>query len=370
LAASEAFDYRIRASMRRSAAILIAAALAAAWPSNALSQDHVTATADFLFYGDNTEFSNPFRSGETTFGVAGSAAFAIDLGEHVRFHAGIFGNGRFGSPADVEQWRPVVSFELHNERSRLRFGTFEAPRRPEGLGPDRVVPHGILPPMQIETLAFRRPWEAGLEWEHDGQRIQHDVWINWQKLHTPTRREVFDAGARVETPLTTMFALTGQAHVVHHGGQQFNVGPVSDSSMYAGGVVLRPPAPEPGPLSLELYAIGSVHVPNRDRPELTIRGRAFFGRLAFERDDWRGHLIAWRGLDVVKEDGDPNYSSLRQDGTLYRKVRDYSEAGLARVFRFVPGAEFEAAARLHHIEGHFEYSYRVTARIGMAWALY
>ncbi|MGE4056586.1 MAG: hypothetical protein AB7F99_17485 [Vicinamibacterales bacterium] len=356
--------------MYRAAGLLVCAAALGLWPSTTLAQDHVTARADFLFYGDNTEFSNPFRSGETTFGVAGSTAFAIDFGEHVRLHAGLFGNGRFGSPADVEQWRPVIAFELRNETSRFTMGTFDAPRRPEGMGPDRIVPHGILPALQIETLAFRRPWEAGLEWQYSGTRLRHDVWINWQKLHTPTRREVFDSGVRLEAPLTPVFAIGAQIHVVHHGGQQFDVGPVSDSSAYAAGVVLRPPVPEPGPLTLELYAVRSVHVPNRDEPALTTRGRAFFGRAALEIADWRGHLIAWRGLSVLKEDGDPNYLALRRDGTVYAKIRDYSEAGLTRIFHPAPEAELEVAARLHHTEGHFEYSYRILARVSMAWVLH
>ncbi len=355
--------------MPRAADLVVCTALVLLSAAAAAAQDQVTARADFLFYGDNTEFSNPFRVGDTTLGAAGSAAFIVDFGAHARLHAGIFGNGRFGSPAGVEQWRPVVAFELRTETSRFRFGSLEAPRRPEGPGPDRVAPHGLLPAMQSEILAFRRPWEAGLEWEYTGSRLRHDVWINWQKLNTPTRREVFDAGARAEVPLAPAVAIGGQAHVVHHGGQQFNGGPVSDSSMYGAGVILRPPVPDPGPLTIELYGLRSIHTPDRQHPERTTKGEAFFGRLALELDGWRGHLIAWRGCTVLKEAGDPNYLSLRRDGTLYRSVRDYSEAGLTRVFHPAPEAELEVSGRLHHVEGHFEYSYRILARVRMEWRL-
>jgi len=363
------FSYRMPTSMRRAGTSLVCAIVIGLLPSLATAQDHVTARADFLFYGDNTEFTNPFRAGDTTFGVAGSAALTFDVGEYVRLYTGIFGNGRFGSPAGVEQWRPVIAFEMRRGGSRLTFGSFEAPRRPEGPGPDRIAPHGMLPPMESEILAFRRPWEAGIEWQHAGARLKHDIWINWQRLNTPSRREVFDTGAKVEVPFNAVVSAVGLAHVLHHGGQQFNGGAVSDSSMYGGGVVLRPPAPVSGPLSIELYGLGSEHVPDRAHHERTTTGKAFFGRLAYERDGWRGHLIAWRGDTVLKEGGDPNYLSRRRDGTLYLQTRDYSEAGVTRLFRPAPGAEFEVSARFHHIEGHFEYSYRVLARVGLQFSI-
>lgn len=355
--------------MRPAGTALMSVAVIGLSAATSSAQDRVTAAVDFLFYGDNTEFTNPFRVGDTTFGVAGSAAFTVDFGNHTQLDAGIFGNGRFGAPGGVEQWRPVIAFELHNDTSRFRIGTLEAPRRPEGAGPDRIAPHGLIPAMQSEVLAFRRPWEAGLEWQYSGVLLRHDVWINWQRLNTPARREVFDAGARAEVPVTSVFAVAGQAHVIHQGGQQFNGGAVSDSSMYGAGVVLRPPVPAAGSLALELFALRSVHRPDRERNERTTSGKAFFGRLAYEHDGWRGHLIAWRGLTVLKEGGDPNYLSRRRDGSLYRKVRDYSEAGLTRTFHPAREAELEVSGRLHHIEGHFEYSYRILSRIQMRWRI-
>ena len=33
-----------------------------------------------------------------------------------------------------------------------------------GIGPDRTSLHGLLPPLQVETLAFLRPYEAGVQW--------------------------------------------------------------------------------------------------------------------------------------------------------------------------------------------------------------
>ena len=39
-------------------------------PAKAVGQEHLAIRSDVLFYGDNTEFRNLFREGETTFGAA------------------------------------------------------------------------------------------------------------------------------------------------------------------------------------------------------------------------------------------------------------------------------------------------------------
>jgi hypothetical protein len=88
-------------------------------------------------------------------------------------------------------------------------------------------------------------------------------------------------------------------------------------------------------------------------------GAGFFGRAAVEGFSWRAHLIMWRGDDYLKDEGDPNYQSIRRDGTRWRGVRDYAEAGLTKTFDLAPGALIEVSFRYHRIEDHYEYSYRV-----------
>jgi hypothetical protein len=53
----------------------------------------------------------------------------------------------------------------------------------------------------------------------------------------------------------------------------------------------------------------------------------------------------------------------RRDGTKFRKVRDYGELGLTRHFRPAPTVQFDAAVRLHRVESHYEYSYRLVGRV-------
>jgi len=338
----------------------------------AAAQQSVELKADLIFYGDNTEFRNPFREGETIFGTAARGEAQVGLGDRVAISAGVFGNLRFGSESSFELVRPVLTMEVRGRRSRFLFGTLETPRAGEPRGPDRTGPHGLLPPIQQETLAFDRPYEAGLQWLFKGDRLDHDLWLQWQRLNTPEHRERLDAGARLDWRWAGIFSSPLQTHIVHEGGQLYASGPVRDSFVLASGITLSPRPEPPSPPgvkreqpivkldgSLELLGLWSHYVPDRQQPTRTRDGAGFFGRAAVEGFAWRAHLIMWRGDDYMKDEGDPNYQSLRRNGTRYRGVRDYAEAGLTRTFDLVPGALFEVSFRYHRIEDHYEYSYRV-----------
>jgi hypothetical protein len=343
----------------RSGACALLVMLDAGAPARLDAQERVALTADLLLYGDNTEFRNPFREGETILGAAVRAGALIDIDDRVRVRLGAFGNQRFGSDESFEQVRPVIALEVHGQRSAFFFGTLPVPHAGDPPGPDRAGPHGLLPPLQRETLAFDRPYEAGLMWTLTRASLRHEAWVNWQRLNTREHRERLDGGAAGAWRVAPHFSIPFQYHIVHEGGQLFDAGPVTDSQAGAVGVDL---SGSPGAFAhagLELYAAASRHVPDRARPERSRSGAAFFGRASVERAGWRGHLIVWRGDDFVKDEGDPNYLSVRRDGSRYRGVRDYSEAGIARTFRPASGVTLEASARVHRIEGHYEYSYRI-----------
>lgn len=350
----------------------------------ARAQQGLTLGADLVFYGDNTEFRNPFREGETIFGAAARLDGRFGISDSTTLAIGVFGNQRFGSESSFELVRPVLALTVAGRRSRVVFGTLDTPGGTRPAGPDRAGPHGLVPPLQRETLAFDRPFEAGLQWTFAGDRLEHESWLHWQRLNTRAHRERFDAGVRAAWQIRGPVSVPLQAHIVHEGGQLFAAGPVRDSLAVASGIVLsnarRASASSGSPggaslaapadprgaagvptLTLELFGLWSRHAPDRETPERTRHGGAFFGRAAVEAHGWRLHLIAWRGDDFVKDEGDPNYMSARRDDTRYRGVRDYAETGVTRTFRLAPGALAEASFRLHRVERHYEYSYRVLA---------
>jgi hypothetical protein len=343
-----------------------AAASLAMWPPAVRAQEHLTIRSDLLFYGDNTEFHNPFREGETIFGAAVRLAADIDVNDRVRVALGGFGNQRFGSEHSFETARPLIALTVGGRRSEFVFGTLPVGRKPIPAGPDREGPHGLLPPLQRETLAFDRPYEAGLQWRFTGVRLSHEMWIVWQRLNTPQHRERLDAGLAAALRPTTTISLPLQIHVVHEGGQLYASGPVADSAAAAAGAAVHGVVGRGVAGSLELFGLLSRYVPDRSRPALTRDGVAFLGRATAERTGWRAHLIAWRGRNFIKDEGDSNYQSQMLDGARYHGTRDYAEVGLSRHFQLAPGAGLEVSGRLHRIERHYEYSYRVLSTVTLS----
>jgi hypothetical protein len=307
----------------------------------------LTLVAEVLFFGDNTEFRNPYREGDTIMGAAATFAVEIPMGERAALIAGAFGTRRYGSDEAFDLARPVLTLRLASARSTLLIGTLAMPSAGEPKGPDRTGPHGMLPAIQRETLAFERPYEAGFQWKFAGASVTQDAWINWQRLNTPAHRERFDVGASGEVRVTSSLAIPYQAHIVHEGGQLFPSGPVADSTAIASGATFRT---ERRGMTLTLDAMGVItrYVPDRDAADRYVEGSGVFGRAGVERGGWRGHAIIWRSEDFVKVEGDANYQSPR-----------YGEAGLSYTFRPAAEAMVETSARLHRIGGDFEYSFRV-----------
>lgn len=313
------------------------------------------------FYGDNTEFSNPFRTGETLAGAFASVFVEGRMSERLALRGGVLGHQRFGSGQAFDQVRPVLALVIGPASSRLVLGTLETMRRADGPGPDRTGPHGLIPPVQRETLAFDRPWEAGLQYVADTRRIRQEAWIHWQRSATPGQRERFDAGLTSRVPVRRALALRGELHLVHQGGQVRSADPVADSLAAGLGIEAAAPVGTLDRLSFEALAIVSRHVPDRARPAEARTGLGTFIRAAAEERGWRLHAILWRADDFIKAEGDPLYHSVERDGRRYRGLRDYAEAGVTRTVQLAPASWLEASLRWHRVERDYEYSFRILA---------
>lgn len=339
--------------------LMVVCCLVAAPASAQLSNLSLQGT--LVFYGDDTEFSNPFRTGETLLGTYGSLFVEASVSDRVQLQAGGFGHWRFGSSAAVDLARPHLAIVIREGAHRFIFGTLDTSQFMRNPGPDRGGPHGLLPPIQRDTLTLDRAYEAGMQWTIDTARFAQDAWINWQRLNTETEREVFDAGWSTLTRLRPSLAVRGDVHIVHVGGQNGGLEPVSDSSAAAAGLIASGRVGSVDLLTLEINALGSRLVPDREQPELSRWGFGTFVRLSVEKGPWRSHAIMWRGDDFVKVEGDALYQSQFNDGARYEGVRDYLELGLTRRFAITPQSFLEAAVRFHRTEDNYEFSVRVTA---------
>lgn len=345
---------------------LTLACLAPAAP--AAAQQQATVVADVAIYGDNTEFFNPFRDGGTLLGAAGTVGVDLELTDQATLRGGLFLNHRYGSARFAEQWRPVISLTIESGPSRFVFGTLDTVPHDFTAAPDLGGPHGLLPPLQVETLAFTRPYEGGLQWQVAAERFAQDAWIDWQRLNTAEHRERFDAGVRGRLALgaESPIALGYQLHIVHEGGQLFDPGPVNDSAAGGPGLVIEPRIDFFDATSIEAYMMWSKHIPDRAVPEQTSHGHGLFVRAAASKRGWRGHAVFWQACLWLKEEGDLNYGSRLQNGTVFRPTRHYGEVGLSKALYEADGVMLAGSLRLHRVEKAYNYSFRILAHVGMA----
>ena len=323
------------------------------------AQIPVTLHVDSVFYGDNTEFSNTFRAGETILGSFQRIFVEIEPSDRATVQLGLYATERAGSHSSVDRGLPIVTLRLGTPRQRFIVGTLSPHSDHRAFGPDRTTPHNLVPPLSVETLWFTRAYEAGVQWMTRTDRVVHDVWFDYQKLNTREHRELFDAGVAGRLTMRGPFALGYQVHLVHHGGEQYASGPVADSFGYGPGLIAEGPLARFELASIEAFGLVAYDRPDRAAPERTLWGKGLFVRAAVEKRRWRGHVIVWRGDAFNHEDGDPNYLSTYRNGTQYRGTRDYSEIGLAKLFQPARTVDFEASVRLHRVEEHFAYSYRL-----------
>ena len=340
-------------------AILAGCVLLAARAGAQTTDYHLDATV--TFYGDNTEFFNPFRTGETILGTHAFIVGEARTSDRLAIRGGVFGNQRFGSDDAFDEVRPVLTLVVGRSTSQLVLGTIDTVRRAGGMGPDHTSPHGLLPPLQVETLAFARPWEAGLQWLVDTGMVKQDAWVHWQRLGDGERRERFDAGVTSRVRVHRAITLGGDLFIVHEGGQLTSNGHVGDSLAGSLGGEIGGAAGGLERVSLEAYLLASRYDPERLNPPRTRAGFATFLRLAAAANRWRAHAIMFRGDDFIAAEGDPNYQSVRLDGTEYRALRDYAEAGLTTLFPLAKDSWLEASFRGHRVERYIEYSFRILA---------
>src|SRR5688572_1931761 len=244
------------------AAIAIAGCLLLARGAAAQDVDY-SLDATVTFYGDNTEFFNPFRDGETIIGAHALVVGEARTSDRLAIRAGLFGNQRFGSRDAFEEVRPVLTLVIGLPRSRLILGTLDTVRRAQGIGPDRSGAHGLLPPLQVETLAFTRPWEAGVQWLFDTARVKHESWVHWQRVANSHQRERIDAGVVSRFKVHRAITIGGDLFIVHEGGQLTSHGQVGDSIAGSLGGEVGGRAGGLDKLSLEAFMIGSRYDPDR-----------------------------------------------------------------------------------------------------------
>jgi hypothetical protein len=322
-------------------------------------------------YGDNSEFFNPYREGETILGGQFTSALVVKPAAKYAVHAGVFGDVRWGSTEFLDQVKPVLSFRYSTPTSLAVLGTLETVRR-----------HGLLDPLAVSTLELTRPVEYGLQWIERRSTWDLDTFINWQAVNTSEQREMFDYGAVVRIRPIRQAVVEGQFHWVHRGGQLSNGGgvPVANNVTRALGVTLSERIRGLGSGSVAAFRLWSSGVfdpdPAAHRPD---RGHGTLVRLGLSPGAGLEVFgVRWWGRDFLSQEGDRHYNSAGLNPGFYRSRRKYVELGIARRGRLEGGVELDAEFRFHRIDTEssiairgidWEYSYRLVVRAPVEFVL-
>lgn len=331
--------------------LLLVSATAQAWD--------VTWMNRFFFYGDNTEFFEPYRTGETLLGQQGKSYFEAALGPRVFLQAGLFGDFRSTSAVDpVLDLKPILSFQYREGGTRLILGTLETKDR-----------HGFLEPLAVTTLDITRPVEYGFQWIEEDPGFQCDLFLDWHQLNTPTQPEEFDYGGVVREPLGEPFAFEQQFHGFHMGGQLYYLAVYNNWTSALGARGKLPGFLGTTRLSVFGVLSGLLEGGNTNQ---TQGGGGGYAKLQVAPDDRLEFFgIGWVGKDLYSQEGDANYASysssdsstLDQLHPFVKSERTYFEIGAQRDFPLDGGASFRAEFRVHFIDDASAYSYRLQASV-------
>jgi hypothetical protein len=346
---------------RRLLAMTIATVLFAGRARTAQAQELTWKNAA-TFYLDNTEFFNPYRTGETLLGGQILSYLSAALGPRTEVLAGFHGNHRSGDSRFLDPFKPILGFRYRTDHSLGVIGTLVTEDR-----------HGYLEPLEGRLLDITRPVEYGVQWREQHAAGGGEVFLNWQRLNTSRGREIFDYGLLLHADPTRWLRLEMQGHGLHHGGQLYSAGqPVANNQTLALGGQLHGVLPVVGRSSLGVFQLlshGDIDSLRAGRPD---HGHGTYIRAAVTPGNWLElFAIQWWGRDFLSNEGDANYNSEGSNREFYHSYRKYQEIGLARRTPIESGLTLDTEFRFHRIDDRhsiaigtspWEYSYRLMVR--------
>jgi hypothetical protein len=346
---------------RRLRAMTMAALLLAAAARSAPAQS-LTWENGLTFYLDNTEFFNPYRTGETLLGGQVLSYLSAGLGPRTEVVAGFHGNHQSGDSRFLSPFKPILGFRYRTDHSLGALGTLVTEDR-----------HGYIEPLEGALLDITRPVEYGVQWREQHTSGGGEIFLNWQRLNTSQSREIFDYGLLLHADPVPWLRLELQGHGLHHGGQLFNAGePVANNQALALGGQVSAELPLVGTSSLRVFQLLSHGDIDSLRPGRPDHGHGTYIRAAFTPGHWlEVFAIQWWGRDFVSNEGDGSYNSQGSDPAYYKSYRKYQELGLARRTPIESGLTLDTEFRFHRIDDRrsiaigtspWEYSYRLMVR--------
>lgn len=314
---------------------------------------------NFTFYGDNTEFFEPYRTRETLLGQQTENELEIGLGPTAFVSGGVFWDFRSTSVQDADVTvKPLLSFEYKMGGTRLILGTLDVENR-----------HGFLEPMEVTFLEFTRPIEYGFQWIEQDPSFHADLFLNWQQLNDPSQPESFDYGGVVNQALTDRLSVELQYHGYHQGGKLYFIDVYNN---WVPGLGLRLDLPEfLGRTQLAAFGLVSSQLAGGTLSQMEWGQGLYLNATVTPVQNFDLFGIGWVGSNFYSQEGDANYMSYSDPYSFtvddphpfVQSNRTYFEAGLRKIFPIEGGSTFTTELRSHWIDEYWAFSFRLWATV-------
>ncbi len=225
----------------------------------------------------------------------------------------------------------------------------------------------------VTTRELTTPIEYGGQWIEHVPHFHGEVWINWQKLNTPTQREQFEVGTccAVTWAATCRWARNSSGIIAAASCSTRCRSPTITPKRSGRRYTTR--SATFGPIALsawEMFSTGHVDpFYPAGRPD---NGHGTYLKASVTPGNWAQlFVIHWIGKDYNADAGDNNYNSTGYDTTFYQPHRVYTEMGFIRRTTIDHTVTFDAEFRFHNIDNlksvaffntRWEISYRLVVR--------
>ncbi len=302
------------------------------------------------FYGDNTEFFDPYRLRQTLLGQQLESTLEVPTGPRTTFEGGLFLDHP-SAEATSTNVLPVLSFRFHDADFLGILGTLQTIHR-----------HGFIEPLEVTILELTRPIEYGFQWIQTGNAFRLDAFLDWQAILSSSQRETFDYGGTLEWPLLSIATLLGQYHGYHVGGVTYP-GPVWNNFAAAMGPRFELGGSSTSRDSISVLGLTSKTIGLAGYPG-PAAGYGFYTKAVFWLfPSFNVFGIDWVGSDFYSVEGDGNYNSVGYDGVYYQSNRTYEEAGVQFEQEIESNILFDAEFRSHWIDNTWANSVRFLVQV-------
>lgn len=285
-----------------------------------------------LNYLRNIEYKTFADEGRTLFGYQLAPQLHYQVSSKVAVRGGIYLKSDFGN-SKYRQIAPLFGLTYKNGNHTVNFGNLQG-----------AMMHRLIEPLYDPENIITKRLENGAQYLFNSERIDFDLWLNWQQMiyRNSPFQEKFTAGVSTELDIIKKenFELNGIVQMMaRHQGGEIDASPLPPSSRYNFNYGVKLQGKINGWLGLKGWDIQTYLALYKDPSKHVIdtftngMGQYFTATLKWEHITVMANY--WESHQFEAPAGETMFHSVsRQNPTAY--TRDYRTLASLRLFYQIP----------------------------------